>query len=66
MNRIGRIERESAAAVAHTVLIERMAFERMAERGVELMADLPADLMEERMAAIGSKAELSKLQTAIW
>ena len=54
MNRIGRIERESAAAAAHMVLVEHMAFELMAERvAAELVAEL--DL----------KAELSKLQTAI-
>ena len=58
MNRIGRIERESAAAVAHMVLIEHMAFELMAEWRVERMA-------AELVAELDLKAELSKLQTAI-
>ena len=57
MSRIGREQvQESAAAAAH------MVFELMAA----LMVERVAELMEERMAVIDSKAELSKLQTAIW
>ena len=60
---------ESAAAAAHIVLIEHMAFELMVALIAERMEERAAELMAAQLVelAVGdSKVELSRFRTAIW